>query len=77
MPTISKKELDQYNKKDGVYSTLRKPNQQPLQRFTNLNVVATELIKRAFMEYAKAHGCKPNMLQIEWERFNRHLQKYI
>ena len=82
MPTIKfdKKTLDKVRSRKGVYSA--KPKQSTL--FTTndikeieqrLQPILTQLIKDAFIKYAKAHGCKPENLELEWNRFNSFLQK--
>lgn len=78
MPTISKSELDKLNKKQGVYSSLSKPVNPKGKTKLELEVYTlSRVIKNAFLEYATAHGCKAENLELEWKRFGKILQRYL
>lgn len=77
MPVISKKELEKVKNKQGVYSSLNKPTVE-LKKVTLGEVYTlSRVIKNAFLEYATAHGCKAEMLDKEWKRFEKILKRYL
>lgn len=84
MPEITQKELDKLKAKTGVYSTLNRParpttnKEESIKELTEtLGPLVTQLVERAFKKYAKAHGCNSEMIETEWKRFNRFLQRYL
>lgn len=34
-------------------------------------------VKAGFLDYARRHGCKPDMEATEWRRFEKLLRKYL
>lgn len=69
MPTISERELQKFKNRTGVYSGTR--NQ------SSLKSVVIGLVQQAFLEYARKHGCKPESERLEWQRFEKILQKHL
>lgn len=63
--TFDDKELSRVKSRQGVYGNL---NRSPI------DVTPVEI---AFKKYARAHGCKENMVQTEWKRFEKMLLKEL
>lgn len=63
--TFNKKEIDRVKSRQGVYAQLNRP------------IMNIESVEVAFKKYARAHGCKIAMLDTEWKRFQKILNKTL
>jgi len=79
MPTISQGELDRVKNKQGVYSQLNKSIKvgQSQKEINNLITTVVDIVEKSFKAYAKSHGCKDSMLEVEWNRMKRFLLKNL
>jgi hypothetical protein len=66
---IPEGELMKTKSKQGLYRKLSEP--------TPSTVITIPLIEQAFRCYAKRHGCKPAMENIEWNRFHKILKEFL
>lgn len=73
---FSSKTLDQVNKKSGLYTKLKESKTYKKETDT-ISLFIARAIRESFLEYAKAHGCKEDKLELEWNRFNKFLKKRL
>lgn len=43
----------------------------------SLRPMVADIVKEAFLNYATKHGCGDKQLKLEWDRFNKELQKVL
>lgn len=84
MPKLlfDEKEIEKYQSRTGIYTKLKEAelritNKQLKQAIHSLNESVTLIVRQAFLEYATAHSCPKDKLELEWNRFNKFLQKSL
>ena len=58
----------------GMYRNLKIHDSRPNPSITEVIVLK---VKAGFLDYARRHGCKPDMEATEWKRFEKFLRKYL
>jgi hypothetical protein len=79
---IPEVEVKKYQSRTGIYTKLREAelritNKQLKQAIHSLNESVTLIVRQSFLEYATAHSCPKDKLELEWNRFNKFLQKSL
>lgn len=72
---IPKTILKQAKEKKGLYSTL---NRKPITKVVeNLKQLVIGLVEKSFREYARAHHAPNEMIELEWKRFKKFLERNL
>lgn len=68
---IPERELKKVKARLGVYGKLPPSVESELKQYV------TQLVWRAFNDYCKARRAPDDMIRLEWNRFNKFLQKVL
>ena len=79
MPIISRSELAKVKSREGLYSQLNRPTKPTTaqKEINNLIETVVEIVEKSFKAYARAHGCKPQNIEMEWQRMLKFLKENL
>lgn len=74
--TFDKRTLDKVSKREGIYSSLNDSKKMEIV-VNDLKKAVTKIVEQSFRDYCAARAAPESMVQLEWKRFNKFLQRNL